>query len=461
MPKGNGHPSAPPALEVPDDIGAGPIPGERICKTVRQYSKGTISQEDMGKLQEIAEDYCKVKNYVYARYGGIASLPKLYPGYTIQNEMTKSGLRISMGIPSVYFYLAIFDALGDIKSQWTRTKSKVLELVGKNDMISPEERHYLRFVLKVGNAFEAVLNQQEIRLPGEMQKKYQELAAAVDTEKMHRYLRRQVRKYHARQHTDQISGFSVSERAYRYGDHGIYISVKEKRKRVFIPLTDNNRYTSQIYVKLFPEDGSVEISAPVVISAKIHQDYRNQIGISMGLHTMLTTDRGNGYGRELGKYQMEYAEWMRQQTGAYNRNRNSNPGRKKYNAKKRRLTEQMHSYINHELNRFLETEKPKTVYVVKLPRPRAGGISPKVNNSMAMWQRGYIRSRLTQKCREQSVKVVEVLGKDISNECSCCGALGKKKGGIFICGVCGYQTEEKTNTARNTLKRGSRGLALR
>ena len=122
---------------------------ETICKTVCQYNKEAISPDDMKKLQEIAEDYCKVKNYVYARYSGKGSLAKLYPGYTIQNEMTKSGLRLQLGIPSVYFYLAVFDALGDIKSQWTRTKSAVAQRVNSNSEFSEEERHYLRYLLKV------------------------------------------------------------------------------------------------------------------------------------------------------------------------------------------------------------------------------------------------------------------------------------------------------------------------
>ena len=86
-----------------------------IFKTVYQYSSAPIPEKDMARLQEIAEDCCKVRNYVYGRYGGIGGLAKLYPGYTVQNEMTKSGLRESLGLPSVYFYLAIYDALGDIK----------------------------------------------------------------------------------------------------------------------------------------------------------------------------------------------------------------------------------------------------------------------------------------------------------------------------------------------------------
>ena len=134
------------------------MPSESICKIVHQYNKDPVSGEDMEKLREIAGDYAAVKNYVYQRYGGVKSLSKLYPGYTVQNEMTKSGLRESLGLPSVYFYLAIFDALGEIKAQWTRTKSATLNNVNQNQGLSAEEKHFLRYLLKVNNAFESALN---------------------------------------------------------------------------------------------------------------------------------------------------------------------------------------------------------------------------------------------------------------------------------------------------------------
>lgn len=427
---------------------------DTICKTVCQYNKERVPDENMGKLLEIAKDYAAVKNYVYARFGGISGLPKIYPGYTVQNEMTETGLRSRLGLPSVYFYLAIFDALGDIKGQWTRTKSKILKLIGKNENFSQAEKHYLRFLLKVNNAFEAVLNQTPILLCKDIQEQYKQLAEGIDTERLHRYLCRQIRKYHVKLHTDRVDGFSVSERAYRYADHGIYISVKEKRKRIFVPLTDNNQYKSQIYIRLFPEQGSIKIRIPVNVAVRIHADYSNQLGVSVGMYTMLTTDEGHCYGKEFGRYQIEYAEWIRMQAKSYNRNREQNPGRKKYYAKKKRLEEQFHSYINHELNRFLREERPRTIYIVRLPRPKAGGVNKKINNSVSQWQRGYVRKRLEQKCREQSVEIVEVLGKDISKECSQCGARGNRIDGQFTCPVCGYQAEEKMNTARNVKKRG-------
>ncbi|MCI8724735.1 MAG: transposase [Hungatella sp.] len=433
------------------------MPSDKICKTVRQYSKTPVSAEDMKKLQEIADDCCKVKNYVYDRFGGIKSLLKIYPGYTVQNEMTASGLREALGLPSVYFYLAVFDALADIKSQWNRTKSKVLQLLGANENLTQEEKHYLRFILKVSNAFAAVLNQKPIELADEIQKRYEEVAEKVDQEKLHRYLCRQVRKYHVKQHTDAATGFSVAERAYRYGDHGIYLSTKEKRKRVFILLTDNNQYRSQLYVKLYPDRNSIEIMAPVYMSVRSYEEYISYIGISMGMFTMLTTSDGHFYGKEFGTYASQYAEWIQSQTASYNCNRGDNPGRKKYHAKKKRLEEQLHGYINHELNVFLQNEKPRTVYMVKLPKPGKGGNISRINNHVSMWQRGYIRSRLAQKCREQSIELKEVLGKDISRECSCCGATGEQKGTSFTCQSCGYSADKKTNAARNILKRGLEG----
>lgn len=434
---------------------------QTICKTVHQYNKYPVSNVDMNRLEEIAEDYKNVKNHVYARFGGTKSLAKLYPGYTIQNEMTKSGLRQKMGLPAVYFYLAIFDALADIKSQWTMTKSKIMKLVGENESLTAEEKHYIRFALSVSNVFEALLNQHPVgKLPIDIKRQYEALAGAVEEEKMKRYICRQVRKHKCQMYADTAQGFSASERAYRYGDGGIYISTKEPRKRVFIPLTDTNQYQRQLYVKLFPEEKRIEIRVPVNVRARVHPDYTNKVGIALGMNTMLTTDGGHDYGVDLGKLHYEYANWIHTQTGRYNRNRAANPGRRKYYAEKNRYEERLHSYINQELNRFFRMEKPKVVYIVKLPKPQAQIGNKRGNHYLSMWQRGYIRKRLLQKCVENSVDIIEVLGKDISRECSVCGGMGVKEKGIYTCKICGYEEKEKINTAKNIKKRGETGKIL-
>ena len=43
-----------------------------------------------------------------------------------------------------------------------------------------------------------------------------------------------------------------------------------------------------------------------------------------------------------------------------------------------------------------------------------------------------MRNRLAQKCRERSIELVEVFGKDISKECSGCGSLCAKGKGICL-----------------------------
>ncbi len=441
---------------------------EPVCRTIHQYSKGPVSGEDMEKLLEIAEDYRKVKNYVYARYGGIRSLSKLYPGYTIQNEMTDCGLRAELMMPSVYYYRAVFDALGDIKCGWARTKGGLLKLIGRNENLTEEEKHYLRFVMKSNNAFEAVLNRKPIRLPQEMQAKYDEIAGQTDVEKMHRYLCRQVRKYHVRNlHTDAARGFFITERAYRYGEmeynhsadshrkqHGIYVASKEKRKRIFIPLTDENTYKQQIYIKLKPEENEIQIDIPIEMKTRTHRDYTKEIGLSQGIWNMFTTHEGTVYGERFGILHQELAEYMRTAARTYNREKNNNAGRKKYKARKAKLDAALETYVNQEINRMLAEEKPQTIYLPALPKSGSAGYRKEINYSAGVWRRGLIRERLEQKCRENSVEIVAVFGKAISTECSECGGTGKYSRDMFRCDNCGYEADKKKNAAKNAIKRG-------
>lgn len=427
---------------------------ETIYKTIYQYSKDPISPEDMERLQEIAEDCRKVRNYVYGRYSGIHGLPKLYPGYTVQNEMTRSGLRERLGLPSVYFYLSIFRALGDIKSQWSRTKAKIEGNLRENSNLTPEDRHYLRFVMKQSRCFEAVLTGGDVKLEGDWKETWEALRSGVDAHRLDQYLRRQVRRHLDKPNTDSMDGFPVSPKGYRYADHGIYISMKESRKRLFIPLTDNNCYTSQIYVRLYPEEGKAVLYVPVEVRQRHPAGYEGELGLAVGLRCMFVTDRGTAYGEKYLEYQSALTDYVRERLPRHRKNAESNPGMKKYRAGKARLEKTLQSYINAEINRMLRNERPGTVYLPKLPASSKAGFNRRVNATVSMWQRGYMRRRLAQKCRERSIELVEVFGKGISRECSRCGGEGAKKEDIFRCPSCGLELPERQNTACNVLRRG-------
>lgn len=445
------------------------MPG-KICKTVHQYNKELLSVEDMGKLQEIADDYSKVKNYVYQRYGGIKSMAKLYPGYTVQNEMTASGLRGKLNMPSVYFYLAVFEALGDIKTQWAKVKNDILDAINKNERLTPQDRHYLRFVIKVAGCFDRIVNGKEVEMPEEMQEKYESIITGgadggeIDTENLNRYLCRQVRRKLRSLHTEKADGFAITERAYRYGiqEHqkGIFLSTKEKRKRIFVPLTDENEYRKQLYIKLLPEKNSIEIAVPIEVKVRRHKDYTNEIGLSVGVWQMFTTDSGNIYGEHLGELNRKRAEFLEAADRSYRREKKNNPGREKYRACKHRIDAGFETYVNQEINRMIIQEKPGVIYIPRLPNGTSGGHDHRINYAVTVWKRGYIRDRLTLKCREHSIELVEVIGKAISTQCSMCGAGGKHDKGRFCCGACGYEADKKRNAARNALNRGRTGQRL-
>ena len=426
-----------------------------ITKTVHQHSAGPVPPEVMEKLQAIAEDYCTVKNYVYQRYSGIRSLAKLYPGYTVQNEMTKSGLRKKLGLPVACFYPAIFEALVDIRTRWEREKNLIRQRICRNESFSEADRHYLLFLTSVDKFFIAVLNHQlaDLEAPAKLKGRYEELSRLVEADRLENYLRRQVRKIHGKPHAEKGDRFTMTIDGYRYGDHGIYLVTKERRKRVFVRLTDSNTYARQLEIRLLPAEQSLEVKAPIEVRVRQHEDYQAEVGAAMGMKVMLTTHEGHTYGEEIGKYHQALSGWMREEQSKYQKNCQANPGRKKHEARRRRLEEQLHSYINKELNRFLRTEKPARIYIMRFPRGNKRYGDRAVSYSVSTWQRGYIRSQLRLKCSEHAVDFVEVFGKDIGIECSQCGAIGSRENDVFRC-ECGHTVPEKQNTAQNAKKRG-------
>ena len=429
------------------------MPRKTITKTAHQYSAAPIPVETMAKLIAIAEDYRRVKNEVYQRYSGIKSIAKLYPGYTVQNEMTKRGLRKQLGLPGAYFYPAIFEALVDIRNQWDKEKKLAGRNARRNENFSEADWHYVLFLLSIEKAFIAVMNREPIKLAAKFRKRHEELSKLVDPPKLENYLRRQIRKLHKAPQADTVDRFSTTIDGYRYDGHGIFLATKEYRQRVFIPLTDNNCYARQLDIRLRPEQQAIEIQAPIDVRVQEHQDYTAQIGLAMGMRTMFTTDQGHTYGGEYEKYHKELSVWQREEHARYLKNRKANPGRKKYEAEKQRREEHLHSYINKELNRLIRTEKPGTICIMKFPQGNQRYGEKSVSYSVNAWQRGYIRKQLRQKCREYAIELIEVFGKGIATECSQCGATGTRANGTFTC-PCGYTAPEKQNIAQNAKKRG-------
>lgn len=440
----------------------------KICKSIHQYSKGKISSKNMDTLMEIGHGCMVTRNYIYQRYGGIKSLGKLYSGYAIDAEVKAAGFREQIGLPSVYFTASVNRALGDIKIMWTQVKNGINDAANKNDRFSPEDRHYIRFVVKVNGCLENILNGKPLSLPEEIQPRYESIIAELGDENeqrvrsLNRYICRQTRKRLHRQHTDNATYFTIKKQGYRYGEsggeHGIFLATKVNRQRIFIPLTDTNVYDRMLDIKLNSQKRTVEIIIPLFVNTRQHEDYTNEIGISLGLWDMITTSTGNVYGSEFGKMQQEISRFILKEN--YRDDRKNISDTQRYLERKAGMDAALQNYVNRELNRMLAQEKPKTIYMAKLPRNPGMMKGTGDTHFLRMWKKGFVTERLQWKCQQNGVSIIEVIGKGIGTECSACGQKGTVKGENFRCPACGFEENKKVNGAGNALNRGKTGKQL-
>lgn len=440
----------------------------KICKSIHQYSKGKISSKNMDTLMEIGHGCMVTRNYIYQRYGGIKSLGKLYSGYAIDAEVKAAGFREQIGLPSVYFTASVNRALGDIKIMWTQVKNGINDAANKNDRFSPGDRHYIRFVVKVNGCLENILNGKPLSLPEEIQPRYESIIAELGDENeqrvrsLNRYICRQTRKRLHRQHTDNATYFTIKKQGYRYGEsggeHGIFLATKVNRQRIFIPLTDTNVYDRMLDIKLNSQKRTVEIIIPLFVNTRQHEDYTNEIGISLGLWDMITTSTGNVYGSEFGKMQQEISRFILKEN--YRDDRKNISDTQRYLERKAGMDAALQNYVNRELNRMLAQEKPKTIYMAKLPRNPGMMKGTGDTHFLRMWKKGFVTERLQWKCQQNGVSIIEVIGKGIGTECSACGQKGTVKGENFRCPACGFEENKKVNGAGNALNRGKTGKQL-
>ena len=433
-----------------------------ITKTVLQYSTN-LPDETIGELKKIALDYNKVRNYVYSRYSGINSLNKLIPGYTVLNEMRYCGLRQQLNLPVVYYELAIFDALRDIKSMWSNLKNRIAALVKQNENLTQDDRIYLFTVLNYPSVFNAIVLRKEYEMPKNT------VGLQLDVKRLNNLLCRYVRKYKQISKVDKKCVFAVSPNGYKYYGKGLIGFVgRIPRKRIMVELKDNDVHTRQL--RVFVEEEHIKIYAPVDVEVKQHTDYINTVYLHIGFGNMLTSSDGNVYGKDFNKlvntetdrlriknieryksYKAYSAAVENNSKAKSSRIKANNLGKKKYFLQKKNKYAKMTTFINSEINRMLKEEKPCAIVIAKAVAPK------KAANTMSKYSReklnrsfgGYIRKRLTQKCAENGVAIIEVSPKDISSICSSCGKSGKKQNSFFICGSCGTKTDKYINAALN------------
>ncbi len=431
-----------------------------ITKNIRQYSR-PLDEETMDFLRGIALDYARVKERVYQRYSGIRHIGHLTPVYDILTEMRRSGLRQDLNLPVVYFELAIADAVSDIKTMWAVLKDNLREKVRDRENLTDDERHYLYTALKYPSFFEAILNEREFPMPEQVK----DLDA--DAARMNNMLRRLVRKYRRTPVVRRTDTFRCTPAGFRYRDGGIAVVSRIPRKRVYIPLKDDNTTDRQIAVTVRENDIVIAINLDVPV--RVHMDYTNTVYAHIGYKDALTLSNGHVYGESLNALVTPETYWLdhknrskadyrdqykasvqcgdMQKAGRIEKN---NLGREKYDehkARERRKTEQ---FINAAINRMMKEEKPQVIVITKrVKRNRTKYGYRNLNRKLSRRFEGFIRQRLEFKCRENGIELVEISSKGTGSVCSLCGAGGKAVKEGFRCENCKAVIPIGLNGARN------------
>ena len=435
-------------------------------KHVRQYSR-KLPPTTMEFLRWLASSYAKVKKTAYERYGGIGSLGKLTPGYTVLNEMRASGMRKELGLPVVYYELAILEALAAIKSRWGVLRDTLKRLAAFHKDFTKEDRTYIYTILKWGSVYAAILQGEDYEEPNLVKN------LSVDKHRLNNWLRRQTRKHLGEIQVLSEDGFTISPKAgYSYKNGVMLIAGRQPRKRVEIPLRDGRRFSRQLRVAI--REDYVVLTAPLTKETSLPEDWTNEIFVHIGNVDALTLSNGHVYGAGLNNLTDAETERLDIKNRRRNQHRKvgrvaqvegkpdkaeaitaNNLGELKYKRQKERHRARTENFINAALNRMLKTEKPCRIVITHPVKVgKYGKVAKSAKRKLSRSFRGFIRDRLEEKCEERSIEIVRIPSKDTRCVCSVCGEMGRTSAGNrFICDRCGYEVATSLNEARNIEKK--------
>ena len=435
-------------------------------KCVKQYSR-KLPPDTMDFLRWLVVAYAKVKKTVYERYGGIGSLGKLTPGYTALNEMRASGMRQELGIPAVYYELAILDALTAIKSRWGILRDTLKRLAAFNENFSKGDKTYIYTVLKWNSVHAAILQGEPYEEPNMVKD------LPVNKRRLNNWLRRQTRNRLGKIRVTREDGFTISPKAGYSYKHGVMkIAGREPRKRVEIPLRDGRQFNRQLHIEV--KEDHIIITAPITKEAFLPEGWTNEIYVHIGNVDALTLSNGHIYGEGLSKLTDAETERLDRKNRLRSRYRSgvreanaegkadkaaaiatNNLGAVKYKRQKERNRMKTENFINAALNKMLDEEKPcRVVITYPIKVGKGGRIAKTAKRKLARSFSGFIRERLQEKCEEYSVEIVKIPSKGTGLICSVCGKTGKTTvGNRFKCEQCGYEVAASLNGAGNIKKK--------
>ena len=442
--------------------------------------KVNIQQNNSDELAFIGNIQKNIKNYVWNRYGGISALAK-QSGWTLRDELLQQNL-LSKKIVVNLSRVAVEKAVGTIKSNWSNAKNKIKVAIKQNENLTDEDRHYLRLCLKYNPVLQDILTYKKVDYNNEYFRNLN-----VDVHRLNNLLRRYVRRYYKKSHTNK-NNIVLTSILYKYNKQTkeFRLSGKYKYSRIITTLVGNvpnikgtvelvqNKLTNQYYLHLPLERN---------IKPKVFSHNSQVVGLDVGITDLFTLSNGNVYGVNSAELFYKFSDSLAQPNKTklweykhsleqkleleQEENKkiilqqkitnliNHNLGNKKKQKRNNRYKSTIYSHINHELNKMIETED-----ICELVRENLTWVSNKKKrtsrkqrNRFATWTKGTLMERLSIKLEEHNIKETIVNPAYTSQVCSCCGRLGKRNGKLFTCTHCNKTIDADYNASINIKKR--------
>lgn len=427
----------------------------------------------------IGEIQRNIKNYVWSRYGGIGSLLK-QSGWTIRDELIQEKLLSNKVINSLSV-VAVEKSAGVIKSNWTNIKKDVKRAIRQNENLSEDDRHYLYLCLKHTPTLYGILNYKKVDYKSEHLRDLK-----VNVHKLNNLLRRYVRRYQKKSHTNKTN-IVLTSNLYRFKGKGkkFIFSGKNKGSRVEITLDGyipNLKGTLELVKDKNSNQYYLHVPLDRITSKKKMSKQSETVGLDVGITDLIMLSNGSVYGANsaelfytlsdnlvnknksrLWSYKKALEEKIAEEKNEEKKAKleiklrnleENNLGYKKRKAKVGRYKSRIFSHINHEINKMIEGENLREVVREDLNWvSKKKDVSKKQQNRFSTWAKGTLLERLSIKLAENGIKETIVNPAYTSQVCCRCNHLGERNGKEFKCSNCNLTIDADFNASINIKKR--------
>ena len=445
-------------------------------RTVKIKANCSSSEDEILLIGTIQKN---IKNYVWSRYSGISSLLK-QSGWTIRDELIQQNL-LSNKIPKTFSRVAVEKSASIIKTNWIITKKKVKRAIAQNEKLTKDDKHYLYLCLKHTPTLYGILNYKKIDYNIDYLKDLK-----VDVHRLNNLLRRYVRRYKTKSHTNKTNVI-IDSNIYKFNSNNKNFSFtgKKKNSRIEITLIGNvpklkrtlelvkNQKSNQYYLHV-PLDR---------IIAKKNMTVESEIlGLDVGITDLITLSNGSVYGANSAELFYTLSDNLvnknRSRLFSYKRQleerilteqdqskkallesklknlEENNLGSKKRIAKISKYKSRIVSHINCELNKMVKEEDVQEIVREDLNWvSKKKNLSRKQRNRFSTWSKGVLLERLSIKLAEKGIKETIVNPAYTSQVCCKCNHLGSRNGKVFKCSNCNLNIDADFNASINTKKR--------